>query len=120
MGGKEREKKVREIRKMEEKISELQDTIKQEATRFRSQVAKDKSLRVKIIKDRTHHLMKDQDSQHRVSDRGFDIRSYSRMDEAVWKYPQVRDWFNSYAPAQSQNETTVKYIDTGYTIEVDK
>ena len=37
MGGKEREKKVREIRKMEEKISELQDKLKEGTTPSRSQ-----------------------------------------------------------------------------------
>ena len=116
----EREKKVREIRKMEGKISDLQDTIKQESIRYRTQVERDKSLRVKIIKDHKHQLIQDQDSQHRVPDRSFVIRSYSRMDISVWEYRQVRDWFNAYAPSPGQKKSISRYIDTGYTIEVGK
>ena len=115
-----REKKVRDIRKVEGKILELQDTIKREAARFKNDVEKERSLRVKRLNDQAHHKTLDLDSKHRISDRAFEIRSYSKMDLAVWQYPQVRDWFNSYAPTGGQEQKSVRYIDTGYTIEVDK
>jgi len=31
----------------------------------------------------------------RPSDRGYDIRLYTKMDLDIWKYADVRDWFNS-------------------------
>ena len=109
---------VREMRKMEVQISMLQGTIKEEAKRFKSHVEHEKSLRVKKISDHSHHRSLIQDSHQRVSDRAFDIRSYSRMDVAIWQYPQVRDWFNAYA--SDVPRLNVRYVESGYTIEVNE
>ena len=78
-----------------------------------------KSIRVKNIRQHTHHKNVEIDHRHRSSDREFDVRLYSQMDRNVWTYPDMREWFNKNALPENPLEYKLRPVDTGYTIAVD-
>ena len=71
----------------------------------------DRLSRSRII---MHNNAQSNDRALRPPDRGNDIRTYSKMDLDVWKYDQVRDWFNEYGqPDTTEIETPAE---SGYMI----
>ena len=88
--------------------------------------AKKKNLELKTLKESQtanrlsksritmHHNATSSDQALRPSDRGNDIRTYSKMDLDVWQYEQVRDWFNEFGqPVPHVHQSPAE---TGYTI----
>jgi len=104
----------------EDKILHLSDEIKQKSKDLKQLRASEKSVRVAHARMDTHMKSWRTDMKNRPSDRGDDIRLYTKMDLDVWAYPQVRSWFNKMSPEDSQKETDQCQApwQTGYTIRV--
>jgi hypothetical protein len=111
-------KKEKEIMKNRDKILALNDSVSTITERLKEKRTSEKSLRVANSRNVTHGTALQVDFTKRPPDRYADIRSYSQMDMDCWRYNQLRDWFNSYAPA---NETKVEFnpVKSGYTIKID-
>lgn len=78
-----------------------------------------KSARVANVRHRTHHLTVAMDSVLRGPDQSNDIRTYSKMDADIWKYEDVRHWFNKNAPTDPNSGAYTKTpAETGYVIRV--
>ena len=113
------EKKIKELKILNDKIYAMDGDVSRKVKQLKEKNEHDKGLRVKKIRDDTHHKTKLQDGQHRSSDRDFGVRLYSKADVDAWTYPQVRDWYNTYAPSENPLEYRLRPVDTGYTIKVD-
>ena len=110
--------KEKEIRACEDRILHLTDHIKSKGRALKEQNAHSKALRTANARLEQHHEYERIDMQKKPADRSFDIRMYTKMDLDVWKYHEVRDWFNKDAPKEdlSYNLTPA---DTGYMIRID-
>jgi hypothetical protein len=101
-----------------DKILALNDSVKAISGRLKEKREADKSLRVTQSRNVAHAAALTVDLSKRPPDRYGDIRSYSQMDMDCWRYNQLRDWFNSYAPQQE-----IKYefnaSKSGYTVKID-
>lgn len=109
--------KEKKLKAIEEKIYLMNDTIKSTSSILKEKKSGDKSVRVSNARHETHKKTLELDSLKRPSDRDYDIRSYSRMDLDIWKYPDVRVWFNKDAPEKIE-QYNVSPADSGYTIRV--
>lgn len=112
-------KKEKQIMENRDKILALNDAASTISNRLKEKRTSEKSLRVASSRNITHHTALDVDFSKRPPDRYADIRSYSQMDMDCWRYNQLRDWFNSYAPAQEQ-KYEFNPVKTGYTLRADK
>lgn len=111
-------KKEKEIMQNRDKILALNDSVATISTRLKEKRTSEKSLRVANSRNVTHGTALQVDFTKRPPDRYADIRSYSQMDMDCWRYNQLRDWFNSYAPAQEQ-KFEFNPVKSGYTIRTD-
>ncbi len=120
MSQKKVEKLKEQFKASQEKIYHMNDVIKEKAFHLKHDQAKNKAIRVAQSRNKTHHAIMDTDRKNRPSDRDFEVRMYSKMDLDVWKYDDVRQWFNTYA---SNDPSVYEYkfnpSETGYTIRVD-
>ena len=108
--------KEKKLKAIEEKIYLMNDTIRSTATVLREKKTGDKSVRVSHARHESHKKTLELDSEKRPCDRDYDIRSYSRMDSDIWKYPDVREWFNKDAKPVEQYKFSP--TESGYTIRV--
>jgi hypothetical protein len=78
------------------------------------------SNRVKNGRLLTHGQRYQRDLSLRPSDRAYDARLYTKMDLNIWEYPDMREWFNSAAPADIEDRMAYKLrpSDTGYMIQL--
>jgi hypothetical protein len=106
---------------------ELQSNIHNLSLALQSKAAKHKKIkedkisnRVKEDRLQTHHQRYKRDQSLRPSDRGNDVRLYTKMDLNIWEYPDMREWFNSAAPADIEDRMAYKLRphETGYTIRI--
>jgi len=106
----------------EEKILHLTDEIKQKAGTLKQLRASEKSERVANSRLVSRRSANETDLQNRPSDRGANIRLYTKMDLDVWAYPQVREWFNKNA-SDDDPFASDPYVrpgfSTGYTIRLE-
>lgn len=80
---------------------------------------KSKSIRVAISRNITHHTQYETDTRKRASDRDFDVRMYTKMDNDLWKIDTLRDWFNVYADPDIDNKKySLTPAQTGYMIPI--
>jgi hypothetical protein len=117
---KEREikKKEKEIRAKEDRILLLADKVAIKSFALKQDNAKAKANRVANARLVQHHEFEAIDAKKHPSDRSFDIRMYTKMDLDVWKYHEVRDWFNSGAPKDLDMSYKLTPADTGYMVRV--
>jgi len=114
------EKLKEQFKASQEKIYHMNDVIKEKAFHLKHDQARNKALRVAQARNKSHHAIMDTDRKNRPSDRDFEVRMYSKMDLDVWKYEDVRQWFNTYASSDpSVYEYKFNPSETGYTIRVD-
>ena len=109
--------KEKELLKVRDKILALDDEI---AAKVKANVKKREdgvSNRVYKTRQFTHHQNMNNDIVLRVSDRDQSIRTYSKVDSEQWKYHQVREWFNSGAPASPQVDYQIP-AETGYMLRL--
>ena len=111
-------KKEKQIMENRDKILALNDSVSTITTRLKEKRTSEKSVRVANSRNTTHAASLQVDFSKRPPDRYADIRNYSQMDMDCWRYNQLRDWFNSYAPAE---EAKYEFNPTksGYTIKID-
>lgn len=107
----------KEFQRCAENILEFSTKISKISGQLKQKRADEKDFRVSQSRITAHTQSIDLDRSKRPSDRGYDIRAYSKMDKDVWRYDQVRDWFNSYATEQEP----YNYIPSkeGYTLRID-
>ena len=124
---KDKEKKLKLIEKKKaefvaygDKILAYSDNIKTKYVHLKEHREKSKSIRVAISRNVTHHAQYDTDFKKRPSDRDYDVRMYTKMDNDLWKTDTLRDWFNTYADpdADTKYAYTLTPAQTGYMIPI--
>lgn len=111
-------KKEKQIMENRDKILALNDSVQSITGRLKEKRESEKSLRVANSRNVAHMTALQVDFTKRPPDRYGDIRSYSQMDMDCWRYDQLRDWFNSYAPAQ-EDKYYFNPSQSGYTVRID-
>lgn len=71
--------------------------------------------RISKVRMTTDRMEMDKDLGVRPSDKQLSIRSYSKMDQDIWKYDDVRKWFNHNAPTDNAALHEAPSA-TGYTV----
>jgi hypothetical protein len=119
---KERKEAIRQTEKQiiehRDKILALNDSVKLISGQLKEKREAEKSLRVTQSRNVAHTAALQVDFSKRPPDRYGDIRSYSQMDMDCWRYNQLRDWFNSYAP-QHEDKHEFNPSKSGYTVRID-
>ena len=111
--------KEKQLLKLEETLLEFSDRTKAKTGELLAIKESDKSGRLANVRHRTHHLITEMDSKLRPPDQSNDIRTYSKMDLDIWKYEDVRYWFNKNAPSDpNAGAYTLRPVDTGYVIRI--
>jgi hypothetical protein len=100
------------------KIADIGDDIKKKTTALkhqRSAITKTRIARGRIIADTNAVKV---DRALRPSDREHGIRVYSKMDADVWRFDDLRKWFNNYANEDElkSEEAAVPLYHPGYTV----
>ena len=111
------EKKKKEFARCSEEILDLTTKVSKISSQLKQKRTDEKDFRVSTGRNLSHQKTLEIDREKRPSDRDYEIRNYSKMDMDVWRYDQVRNWFNSYATDQKPDN----YIpsEAGYTIRID-
>jgi len=113
--------KNKKLVEKEDRILYLSDEILHKSSALKAQKASDKSIRVANSRNATHIALYATDLKRRPPDRADDIRMYTKMDLDVWKYPQVREWFNSGAdPDPTKFVYRQRPHQTGYMLRLDE
>lgn len=111
------EKRKKEFSRCAEQILEINDKIDKISSTQKQKRMDEKNLRISTGRITSHQHMLHLDRTRRPSDRGYEIRNYSKMDMDVWRYDQLRDWFQTYAT----DPEPYNYIPSqeGYTLRID-
>lgn len=111
------DKKNKKLDHLEEEILEMKDRVAKSTIDLKKKREHEKDCRVASSRILSHTKTLSIDGEKRPSDRSYDIRHYSKMDGDIWRYDQVRNWFNSYAVDQEP----YKFVpsQTGYTLKAD-
>jgi hypothetical protein len=112
------DKTNKKLDKLEEEILEMKDKVSKIGSELRQKRQHEKDSRVSSGRIHSHTKTLDIDGEKRPADRSYDIRHYSKMDGDIWRYDQVRNWFNTYATDQEP----YKFVptQTGYTLKIDE
>jgi uncharacterized protein (DUF342 family) len=112
------ETKKKDFQKYSEEILDFTTKISKISGELKQKRASEKDYRVSTNRVISHHATLDIDRSKRPSDREFGIRHYTKMDGDVWRYDQVRNWFNTYA----KEEEPYRYVPSqvGYTLRIDE
>jgi flagellar biosynthesis GTPase FlhF len=108
------EAKKARLQEVYDHIASMSDEVKLKAIQLKAEKEANTANRTQKSRQMTHTSALITDHQLRSSDRTNEIRTYSRMDLDVWKYDDVRHWFNQYA-----TDVPVDYAspaETGYMI----
>ena len=98
-------------------IYNLNDTRSQKAKELKALKSSEKSERFAASRLSSHKTQLHIDKANRPSDRDYEIRQYTIIDGDVWKYDDLRQWFNK--GARDAPKETKTLWETGYTIRVD-
>jgi hypothetical protein len=109
-------RKHKQMMKTRDKILELNDRASQIGTDLKQKRSSEKSLRVAGGRIITHHTSLAVDLTKRPSDRYADIRTYTLTDKECWRNDQLRNWFNTYAPAK-EDYYEFNPTKSGYTVK---
>lgn len=112
------ENKKKELKETSDKIYDMRDEIQSLSKKLREKREHEKAVRLANSRIDTRLKTIQIDSVKRPSDREYGVRPYSKMDNDVWKYDQLRDWFNTYAPKETIQEHQSP-SQTGYTIRIE-
>lgn len=110
-------KHEKRLKNCEDEYLRLNDSIKTVSQELKTKRTQDKSIRVANMRLSTHKTYMNVDLMKRPCDRTQDIRSYSQIDKNLWKYDDLREWFQKY----SQDEVQDNFVpyETGYTLKLD-
>lgn len=114
---KEVEKKKQQLMQTREKILVLNDSISNISSKLAHQREKEKDFRIHTGRVVTRQNTLSIDQEKRPSDRDYGVRPYSKMDMDVWRYDQLRGWFNVYAGEPPKYDLTPSQ--TGYMINIE-
>lgn len=113
---KEIDKKSKQLTSHLEEILELNDSISQISTTLKQKRSDEKDKRLTTTRLITRNNTLEIDRVKRPSDREYQVRPYSKMDMDVWKYDQLRGWFNVYATDAPKYEMSP--AQTGYMLKM--
>lgn len=108
------EAKKARLQEVYDHIAELSDEVKLKARQLKAEKEANTASRTQKSRQMTHTSALISDHLLRPSDRSNDIRNYSKMDLDIWKYDDVRNWFNQYATDMPIEH--VSPAETGYMI----
>lgn len=114
---KEIEKKSRQLHQTREQILELNDSVAKISSTLQQARANEKDMRLtstRLVTRKNTILI---DEEKRPSDRDYGVRPYSKMDMDVWKYDQLREWFNVYSSEPPKYDLTP--AQTGYMLKIE-
>mmetsp|Transcript_10110 Transcript_10110/g.15324 ORF Transcript_10110/g.15324 Transcript_10110/m.15324 type:complete len:120 (-) Transcript_10110:144-503(-) len=111
------ETKKAQVRKLYDEISKLSNAAKSKDKQLKTEKEAHTQSRLTRTRQTMHKTGTVNDRVLRPSDRSNDIRTYSKMDLDVWKYEDVREWFNHYA--QDVPENYLSPAEQGYMIKKD-
>jgi hypothetical protein len=106
-------KKAR-LQEVYDHIAVMSDEVRDKAKQLKAEKEANTANRTQKSRQMSHTSSLVSDHRLRPSDRSYEIRTYSRMDLDVWKYNDVRNWFNQYATDMPVEH--VSPADTGYMI----
>ena len=117
MSRKQRIKKLeKELGTTVSKIIDLGDEVKKRNKDLHSEHHTITHARLAKTRMATDKMEMDKDVGVRPADKQLSIRTYSKMDLDIWKYEDVRKWFNQNAPLEKPNTLHESPSSTGYTI----
>lgn len=111
-------RKNAQLRALEDQILHLSDDIHHRSASLKAKRASEKSLRVAGNRIASHMKQYETDMKNRPSDRGDDIRQYTKADVDIWQYPQVREWYNKNASSDDFGYHLTP-AQTGYMIRIE-
>lgn len=119
------EKKKHIILQLRSTILEYSDSISSKTIELKSKRYNDiNNIVIKKRISQYEYIVKN-DHTKRPSDRTNDTKIITKLDRDLRQYSDLREWFNKYVPAASNNSSTitstnVEYLTTpGYTLKVD-
>jgi hypothetical protein len=108
--------KNKQLSRLEDKILEYKDTVSTISVKLKEKRDHEKDFRVRMGRSIAHNKTLELDRTKRPADRTYEIRNYSKMDMDVWRYDQMRGWFNNYATPEEPYELVPSK--TGYTLKI--
>jgi phage-related minor tail protein len=112
------ESRKKEFAKCGEQILDLTTKVSKISGQLKQKRTDEKDSRVSAGRVVTHRQTLDIDRGKRPSDRDYEIRNYSKMDMDVWRYDQLRNWFNTYSTEQQPYRYVPSQV--GYTLRADE
>ncbi len=110
--------KERALKEVSTRIYDLNDAITKTASTLKKKREDDKSARVSSIRIKAHLSDMSMEASRRPCDRAGAIRTYSKMDMDVWKFDDLRDWFNRYDDPNRPQEKVPSPSETGYMLRI--
>lgn len=109
---------AKKLRQHEDNVMRLGNKITHMKHALGEQNEKTKALRLANSRLQKHHQLYEIDHAKHPSDRAFDVRVYTKMDNNVWEYSEMRNWYNKDA---SKEDLSYKLTpaDTGYMVKID-
>ncbi len=108
-------RKEKQLDHLEEKLLKLSDDTRKKTKELKLESEMDRSSRLASARRKAHALNAELDDGLRSSDKCNNLRSYTKMDADIWKYEDVRQWFNKYSTEDSC-VYKLRPADTGYVI----
>lgn len=97
------------------KITDIGDNVKKKNKELQHEHHVITHCKISKARLTTDKMEMDKDVGARPSDKQLSIRTYSKMDLDIWKYEDVRKWFNQNGPCD-ENVMHKSPSETGYTI----
>lgn len=115
---KEIDKKSKLLYKTREEILQLNDSIMKISNKLQERRDKEKDLRLHTGRIITRQKTLEIDTEKRPADRDYGVRPYSKMDMDVWRYDQLRGWFNVYSREEDIPKYNLTPAQTGYMLKI--
>lgn len=114
-------RKEKQLQQLEEKMRNMTDDVRAKTRSLLSEKEMDRNDRLARVRHQTHFLTTQMDLSLRPPDQSNDIRTYSKMDLDIWKYEDVRNWFNKDAVGDPDDYAyRLTPAQTGYVVRVDE
>lgn len=88
----------KEVDEVVTKIIDIGDKVKKKSKELEHERHVMTHTRISQVRQQTDRMEMNKDAGCRPSDKQLNIRTYSKMDSDIWKYEDVRKWFNTNAP----------------------
>lgn len=110
-------KKQKQLRKLQDDILVLNDDISKRQKELRALKSDDLNSHVSSLRLKAHEKDIFIDSKKRPPDKANNIRNYGKLDNDIWKFDDIREWFNKYDSGYKEYIPTP--AETGYMLKCD-